>query len=32
MADAPRVQGLAHLRRIIRDEVERARREGMGCL
>lgn len=32
MGDAPRVEGLGHLRRIISDEMERARREGLGCL
>ena len=32
MADAPRVEGLAHLRRIIVAETERAKREGVGCL
>ena len=32
MADAPRVEGLGHLRRIIWDEIERAKREGVGCL
>ena len=32
MADAPRVEGLAHLRRIIAEEIARAGREGLGCL
>jgi hypothetical protein len=33
MADAaPRIEDLPHLRRIIRDELERAGREGLGCL
>lgn len=32
MVDAPRVEGLPHLRRIIREEIERAGREGLGCL
>ena len=32
MADAPQIEGLGHLRRIIREEIERAKREGVGCL
>ena len=32
MGDAPRVEGLPHLRRIIGEEMERAKREGLGCL
>jgi hypothetical protein len=32
MTDAPRVEGLAHLRHIIWEEMERAKREGVGCL
>ena len=32
MADAPRVEGVGHLRRIIVEEIERAKREGVGCL
>ena len=33
MADAaPQVEGLPHLRRILRDEAARAEREGLGCL
>jgi hypothetical protein len=32
MADASRVEGLPHLRRILAEEAARAEREGLGCL
>ncbi len=32
MSDAPQIEGLGHLRRVIREEIDRAKREGVGSL